>query len=132
MYIANLYDIQVLPLRADNVIWQCDTWTDTSTLDCSHLALTEFVLPPDFNTSIITTLILKDNQLRLIPELSALGNLENLDLSGSEIRSVTDSDLLGLHRLIQLDLSMNEGFTLSNDSITPTAFRHVPKLKTLK
>ena len=105
---------------------------DDTVLDCSHLELQEFSIPPNINISEVETLKLNHNELSTVPNLTLFGNLHTLDLSFNRIHRLQSDAFYGLTELEYLDISMNENFSLSNLTVNQTAFQSLQNLKIIK
>lgn len=89
-------------------------------------------LDDKMNSSAVSIIKLNHNHLTAVPDLSAFGNLKYLDLSYNKITQLPERGFQGLRRLKTLDLSMNEGLTLSDATIHHKAFGDLLRLKVLK
>lgn len=101
-------------------------------LDCSDRQLKEFAVPLHFNASEITDLRLDHNDLTANPRLSAFSNLQKLSLAFNKITELPADAFSGLNSLEVLDISMNEGFLLSNFSVSQYAFQSLHSLRIIK
>ncbi|XP_068130065.1 platelet glycoprotein Ib alpha chain-like [Hyperolius riggenbachi] len=92
-------------------------------LDLSDNSLTSFQV--DFPV-MLQELILANNSLKSVPDLSRLSSLTKLDLSNNHISSLQDTDFKGLKKLKSLELQKNR-----IDSVSEKAFRDLSSLNHL-
>lgn len=79
------------------------------------------------------TLNLKNNKLKEVPDLSEFINLQQLDLSYNKIGQLTETAFDGLSELRSLNIEMNDGLILSDQTISSQVFDgKLDKLRTLR
>ena len=119
--------------EAASILDTCDYYSKIHMLDCSQSLLEEFPGSVGaLNTSDVHEIKLNHNQLVAVPDLSVFRNLKHLDISYNKITQLPSPAFRGLNKLESLDLSMNDGFILSDEAIHHEAFHTLGNLKTLK